>query len=219
MTTHQGRRAAVDPKGQEPDQGYELLLPLERFNHPHLHCRPTNILPEEADSQMDLILNKACAGLRPDLRATGAQMRRAFTRGRFSKTEGTALAWTISGMRDFLFPTWHSLCALTIFELARGMRTLGEEAGGYAGFLNQWARDPDKPLPSAEGWVLSLKNPAHIPPAAIKMAESDPRREDVAETGLSFLNLDGLRYVLPTERLRRLQQARLSAGQPVGEGG
>ena len=197
-----------------------VLLPLERFDRPPLHRRPTNILAAAADDQMDLIVSKSCAGLRHDLRTTGARLRHAFIFGRFGRTERTALAWTVSGMRRFLFPTWHSLCALTLFELARGMRTLGPECGGYAKYLNQWGKAPEKALPSAAGWTLYLHDLNHIPQAAIDMDESDPRREDIAETGVSVLDLSGLRYALPTEALRRLQAtaSRTAPKEPYAQG-
>lgn len=184
------------------------LLPLERFHHPALQRRPTNIVAEQADRQMDMLVRKQCAGLRYGLRITGARLRRAFMSGRFRRNDRIVLEWTISGMREVLFPTWHSLCALTIYELARGMGVMGPEAGGYAGYLNQWAEDPSRPLPSAAGWTLYLRNFSLLPPAAIGMLAGDPRREDIAEIGASVLDLDGLRYSVPTGALRELQIAR-----------
>ena len=186
----------------------ETLLPLEQFDRHPLHRRPTNIIAKQADRQMDMLVRKQCAGLRHDLRVSGARLRRAFIFGRFSYKERGVLQWTVSGMRDFLFPTWHSLCALTIFELARGMRVLGPEAGGYAHYLNQWGQDPNRPLPSAAGWMLHIRDCARLPPAAMNMLEGDPCREDVPEIGASTLNVDGLLYSVPTAELRKLQAAR-----------
>ena len=185
------------------DTKVERLLPLERFDCPQLHRRPTYIMPAAADEQMAMILDKDCAGLRHDLRSTGANMRQAFISGHFDETTQAALQWTIYGMRDELFPTWHSLCALTIFELARGMSVLGAHCGGYAGYLNQWGTNPDHPLPPAHPWIIYPHDLSHIPQAAVEMDESDPRREDF--NGVSLLNVDGLRYGLWTKELRRLR--------------
>ena len=193
-----------------------VLLPLERFDHAPLHRRPANILAKQADRQMEMLLSKQCAGLRTDLRVTGARFRGAFMSGQIGRNERIALEWAISGMRAFLFPTWHSLCALTIFELARGMRLLGPEAGGYAGYLNQWAENPNLALPSAAGWILYVGDFNHLPPAAIGMLAGDPRREDIPEIGASVLNVDGLRYSVPTSALRELQAARGVMPDPSG---
>ena len=185
-----------------------LLLPLERFDHASLHRRPTNIVTEQANRQMEMLLRKQCAGLRNDLRVTGARFRGAFMSGCIGLNERIVLEWTISGMRDFLFPTWHSLCALTIFELARGMGKLGPEAGGFAGYLNRWAQDPDLSLPSAAGWTLYIRDFNLLPPAAVGMLAGDPRRKDIPEIGASVLDVDGLLYSVPTFALRELQVAR-----------
>ena len=191
----------------EPGPG-GTLLPLEQFDQPPLHRRPANIIARQADRQMDMLVRKQCAGLRQDLRVPGARLRHAFIFGRFTHRERAVLQWTVSGMRDFLFPTWHSLCALTIFELARGMRVLGPEAGGYAHYLNQWGRDASRPLPSAAGWMLHIRDCSRLPPAAVDMLEGDPCREDLPEIGASTLNVDGLLYSVPTAELRKLQAAR-----------
>ena len=149
------------------------LFGLDRFDHPALHRRPTNIVAAEADRQMDLIVRKECAGLRRDLRTTGARFRQAFISGRFGRNKRMVLEWAVSGMRDAMFPTWHSLCALTIYELARGMRLLGPSAGGYAKYLNQWAENPERPLPSAAGWILYIHDFNLLPNAAVEMIEGD----------------------------------------------
>ena len=192
---------------REPE-GEVWLLPLERFDHAHLHRRPGNIVAAAADNQMNRILRKACAGLRYGLRTTGARFRQAFISGDFSRNNLVVLEWTISGMREELFPTWHGLCALTVYELARGMRLLGPTAGGYARYLNQWAEDPLRPLPSAAGWTLYLHDLGNLPDVAIEMRAGDPRRRDMPEIGVSVLDVDGLLYSVPTPELRRIQAAR-----------
>ena len=190
------------------ESGVTQLLQQERFDHAALHRRPGNILSAEADNQMDRILRKECAGLRHDLRVGGACFRQAFISGNFGRKEKIVLRWTISGMREELFRTWHGLCALTIYELARGLRLLGSAAGGYAGYLNQWAEDPQHPLPSVAGWMLFIDDYDNLPSAAIALREGDPRRQDVPQLAYSYLDVDGLRYCLPTADLRRIQTTR-----------
>lgn len=196
----------------------EALLPLDRFDHPNLHKRPTNVTPGVADRQMNLVLAKQCAGLRHDLRTTGAAMRRAFIRGRFGRNERVSLEWALSGMRKTHFPIWHSLCALTIHELARGLRILGPTAYGYATYLNQWGEDPSKPLPSAVGWTLAVRDFSALPQVVFDMGENDSRRTDIKEFGTSWLDVDGLCYVMPTKALLAMQADRLALRDASGGG-
>lgn len=191
------------------------LLPLDRFDHPNLHKRPANVLGEGAAWWLNIVIAKECAGLRHDLRSSGARMRQAFIAGDFERNERVALEWTVSGMRDFLLPSWHCVGALTMYELARGLRVLGPSAGGHAAFLNQWGERPDRPLPKPQGTVLAFTDLRLIPCEAIAMAPDDPRREDIPGEGTSCLDLDGLRYVLPTSDLERLQAEAGSKSEPV----
>ena len=156
------------------------LAPLAQFDHPPLHRRPTNIVEAQADCQMDILVRKECAGLRHDLRTTGAQLRNAFRSGRFEHRERASLRWVVSGMREDRFSTWHSLCALTIYELARGMRCIDITGGGYGEYLHQWAENPDLPLPSAAGWTLYINDLSHLPRIAVDMIGTDPRRQDIS---------------------------------------
>ena len=200
-------------------EGEVWLHPLERFDHAALHHRPGNIVPAEADNQMNRILRKACAGLRYGLRTTGARFRQAFISGEFGRNDLMVLEWTIRGMREELFPTWHGLCALTVYELARGMRLLGPTAGGFAWYLNQWAEDPLRPLPSVAGWTLFLRDLATLPDIPLEMREGDPRRRDVPEFNFSILDVDGLLYSVRTPELRRIQATRdeTAGRRPVGD--
>ena len=193
-------------RGQESQRG-EALAPLKLFDRPPLHRRPTNVVAAQANQQMDMIVRKECAGLRHDLRTTGSRFRHAFVSGRFGRNERVTLEWVVAGMSRARFSTWHSLCALTIYELARGMRLLGPAAGGFAEYLNRWAEDPNLPLPSAAGWTLYIHDFSNLPRAAIEMEAADPRRQDIREIGVSILDLDGLRYSLPTEELQKIRVA------------
>lgn len=118
----------------------EVLLPLAQFDSHSLRRHPPHVTPALADGYLDLVLAKACAGLRSELRVGGVDMRQAFMSGRFSGNARRCWAWAFSGLKDRQIPELHAVCALTIYELARGMKAVfGECAGGLAGYLNQGA--------------------------------------------------------------------------------
>ena len=168
----------------EPRRPRAALLPQACFDHPAPHRRPGNILPAQAVAQLDLLVRKACAGMRQDLRVSGARLRRAFITGAFGERDAITLRWAIPGLRPERFPTLHSLCALTVYELARGLRaTLGPDAGGYARELNRWAERPARPLPSAAGWVLYTDACGCTRAGARRSAPRGPRRVLVPRFG------------------------------------
>jgi len=115
-------------------------------------------------------------------------------------------------MREDRFSTWHSLCALTIYELARGMRCIDATGSGYGEYLNQLAENPDLPLPTAAGWNLHINDLSHLPREAVDMMEKDPRRQDISEIGVTILDVEGLRYSVLTEQLREHQATHRFSG-------
>ena len=147
--------------------------------------------------------------MRQDLQVSGARLRRAFITGAFGDRDEITLRWAIPALRPERFPTLHSLCALTIYELARGLRvTLGAEADGYARELNRWAENPARPLPSAAGWILYTDACGSLPAAALEQRPGDPRRKD--RDGCCYLDVDGLCYAVPTTDRLRLQAPSVS---------
>lgn len=191
----------------------EVLLPLARFDSRSLRRRPPHVTPALADGYLDLVLAKACAGLRPELRVGGGDMRQAFMSGQFSGSARRCWAWAFSGLKDRQIPELHTVCALTIYELARGMRAVfGECAGGLAGYLNQWARDPELAMPTCEDLFIGCPINA-APSAALSMLPGHPDRRDRPADGTcppySVLRLGGLNYVLDTQQLNACQNASL----------
>ena len=196
----------------------DVLLPLTQFDRRSLKRRPPHVTSALADGYLDLVLAKACAGLRRDLRVGGANMRRAFMSGRFSGSAHGCWAWAYSGLKDHQIPELHAVCALTIYELARGMRTVfGECAGGLAGYLNQWARDPEMAMPTCEDLFVGCPIDA-APAAALSMRPRHPDRRDRPADGTcrpySILRLGDLNYVLDTEQLNARQQSGPSSPKP-----
>lgn len=187
----------------------EVLLPLAQFDSHSLRRRPPHVTPALADGYLDLVLAKACAGLRPELRVGGADMRQAFMSGRFSSNASGCWAWAFPGLKDRQIPELHAVCALTIYELARGMRAVfGECAGGLASYLNQWARDPERAMPTCEDLFIGCPINA-APSAALSMLPGHPGRPDRPADGAcrpySVLRLGGLNYVLDTQQLNACQ--------------
>ena len=120
----------------QPRRPRATLLPQDCFDHPALHRRPDNITPAMGVAMLEMIVGKQCAGMRPGLRVSGARLRRGFITGAFGERDVRTLRWAIPGMWPQRFPALHCRCALTIYELARGLRaTLGAEACGYTAEL------------------------------------------------------------------------------------
>lgn len=197
----------------------EVLLPLAQFDRHSLRRRPPHVTPALANSYLDLVLAKVCAGLRPELRMGGADMRQAFMSGQFSGNARRCWAWAYSGLRDRQIPELHAVCALTIYELAKGMRAVfGECAGGLAGYLNQWAKDPERAMPTCEHLFVDCPINA-APSAALSMLPGHPDRRDRPADGTcrpySVLRLGGLNYVLDTQQLNVCQKNSLPPLGPV----
>ena len=197
----------------------EALLPLAQFDRYSLRRRPPHVTSELADGYLDLVLAKACAGLRSDLRVDGADMRQAFMSGQFSHNARRCWAWAFSGLKDRQIPELHAVCALTIYELARGMRAVfGECAGGLAGYLNQWAKDPARAMPTCEDPFVGC--PVNVAPSAVlSMLPGHPDRRDRPADGTfrpySVLRLGGLNYVLDTQLLNACQKSSLPPLDPA----
>ena len=197
----------------------EALLPLAQFDRHSLRRRPPHVTSALADGYLDLVLAKACAGLRFDLRVDGVDMRQAFMSGQFSGNARRCWAWAFSGLKDRQIPELHAVCALTIYELARGMRAVfGECAGGLAGYLNQWAKDPARAMPTCEELFVGCPINA-APSAALSMLPGHPDRRDRPADSTcrpySILRLGGLNYVLDTQLLNACQKSSLPPLDPA----
>ena len=178
----------------EPNQmvwGDRKMAPLASFDHPNLHRRPDDVTDAKALKWMSSAIGKECAGMSG--RATGEEVVYAFRSGEVSENVMQSLWWATQNTTPFRpFPTWHAIGCLTIFELARGMSCLDEWAGGYASYLCQWADDPTRPLPTADGWVLTALKPAHLPPQAWEVPAVAVDRDWVRLTVPSGLSYDVL---------------------------
>ena len=203
MISH-GAKSMAGVSRQVP-QSEVLLLPMSRFAHPNLNRRPAHMSEKLADANMSLMLRKACAGLSQDLRVDGAWMRRAFMSGCFDRQARSSWQWAWPGLPECVTPHLHALCALTIRELAWGMREVfGEGAGGLAPYLNQWGEDPHKPLPTGEGVCIMVKSVDDIPSPALAMRTDHPARTDL-EGGLTILELNDIKYGVWTQVLNAHQ--------------
>ena len=126
----------------------EGLYPPERFDHPNLRRLPASFSVERADAALGLLIAKGCAGLRQDLRSTPAALRAAIETMRFPEREASCLRWLLPGLRAEMFRRLASASGITLHHLVRGLWAFwGSGSIAYAPWLNQWARNPDKPLP------------------------------------------------------------------------
>ena len=78
---------------------------------------------------------------------------RRITELTLEEDDGVALRWMITGLhQDEDFVGMHTMSRLTIEELAHLVRSaFGEKQTPYRSWLNQWAREPDRPLPGPNG--------------------------------------------------------------------
>lgn len=175
----------------DPNQmvwGDRKMRPLDDFDHPNLHRRPDDVTDAQALEWMNSAIGKECAGMSG--RATGEEVIQTFRSGEISEKIRKSLWWATRNVTPARpFPTWHAIGRLTIFELARGLSSLDEWAGGYAAYLCQWADKPDRPLPTANGWVLTALKPSHLPLQALDtpvFADSGDWVRLTMPTGLSY---------------------------------
>ena len=114
-------------------EGDACLLPLDRFDHPALHQRPPKWLPLPfVRSHLNMLFGKACAGMRPGVRADGWDVVQGFRRGALSRRELATLHWAAPGLWEDALGMLHVMGRATIFELARGVRYTGWHGRGLA---------------------------------------------------------------------------------------
>ena len=126
----------------------EDLLPAERFDRPELRRLPEDFRQAAADSNLDVLLSKACAGLHHDLWASYDEMRAGFRSGQFPARVEAAVRWNLSGLRVADFRVLACRCGVPLQDLVRDLWTLcGNGRMPHAAWMNQWARDPKLPAP------------------------------------------------------------------------
>ena len=98
----------------------ENLYPPERFDHPPLRHLPRDFDPRRAGAVLSGLIAKGCA----------------------------CLHWLLPGLRADQFRSLASASGITLRDLVRGLWTLwGHGRVPHAPWLNQWARNPEKPVP------------------------------------------------------------------------
>ena len=151
-------------------------------------------------NHIDLFIRKGCAGLRNEYRVSPEQAYRAMQSGEFSRTEEVAVRWALDGMRPEEFGSLHSVGKLTIEELARMVRTLYPLEAPWRTWLNQWARDPDRAMPTEEDFTWELEAPGELEDIDLReVKRGDERRID--EDGNTYVKLNGILYCIRTDRL------------------
>ena len=100
-------------------------------------------------------IRKGCAGLAHRYRRDPDILYRRIMDKTLDDEDGPALRWMLSGFhRAEDFVRMHTRGRLTIEELAYLVRfAFGEDDTPYRCWLNQWGRDPQRPLPSLFGTI------------------------------------------------------------------
>ena len=162
-----------------PEDG-ACLLPLDRFDHPALRQRPPKWLPLPfVRSHLNTLFGKACAGMRPGVRADGWDVVQGFRRGVLSRRELATLRWAAPGLWEDALGMLHVMGRAAIFELGRGVHHMGWHGRGLA-------------------WELR----------ALSLPLGHPDRREWLEDGPTCLTVDGLTFVVNSAALERLQRRR-----------
>ena len=187
---------AYEPHNDEP------LLPVESFRDPRLQIRPPFLNDQIRQTHFRFFIGKQCAGLRHELRMDPGELYQQIVEDRLGEKAITPVRWALSGMRfPREFPMLHCIAGLTIEELARLSRHAGPPGREIQrAWLNQWAHDPSRPMPSATERAIGLNQLDELDDidlATIPM--SDPRRyEEPQEDGttITCFKLNGILYYL-----------------------
>ena len=176
------------PKRADPK---EELLPSERFDHPALKRRPCYVPEREGIETFSFMLRKGCAGLAHRHRREPEPLYRRITRQTMRAKDVAAVRWMISALHtDEDFVRLHTMGRLSIEELAYVVRTAyGPARAPFRAWLNQWAREPEKPLPSLPGTVMLRSEDELMGLRIDDIPAGDDRRID--EEGVTYLKLNG----------------------------
>ena len=190
------RHEGPGPQWPETVDPSEELLPASRFDHPALKRRPLYVPQRVGVKTFSFMMRKGCAGLAHCYRREPEALYRRITELTLKEDDGVALRWMIAGLHhgeDFV--GMHTMSRLTIQELAHLVRSaFTEKETPYRSWLNQWGREPDRPLPSLPG-VIPLESEDDLTGLHIDdIPVGDDRRID--HDGITYLKLHGHRYWL-----------------------
>lgn len=130
------------PRGAPPE-----LLPLERFDHPNLHCKRAKVTEDSANAWADITIGKACAGLRRDLVCSAPELRGAIRAGVFTDCEVDCFGWTLGGLRIYQVHELYTMWRHSMYELARAIKVTRDGNHPLSRWLNLWGANPERPLP------------------------------------------------------------------------
>ena len=194
---HEGPGPQLPAKGTPRD---EKLLPAEAFDHPALKRRPPYVPERFARRTFAFAVKKSCAGLAHRYRRDPGELYDRIVSRTLAIGDRVALCWMTSGLQfstDFV--RLHTVGRLTIEELAYTVRFACGERTPYRTWLNQWGRDPNRPLPSFRD-DFPLERPDELAGLDLRdIPPGDDRRIDV--DGTSYFKLNAHLYWLPTALL------------------
>ena len=187
------------------------------FQQPALRRRPDNVTDALADRCVDGMMQKACAGMKHQYRASGNEVRQAFQDCQFQGRVMGALIWALPGIREDQMEGMFPLFGLSMQEMAEGFRFLcGEGADGYANHINLMADEAlSPPAPSASPWlqrghvscILTREDltGGMAPPPLWRVQEGDPRRSRCVINGRPhvIVSLGRIHYYVDESDWRR----------------
>ena len=194
---HEGPGPQLPEKDAPRD---DTLLPAEAFDHPALKRRPPYAPERLGLRNFTFTMQKACAGLNHHYRRDPKEVYARIVSRSLVPDDSPVLRWMTTGLQfSWLFVRLHAVGRLTIEELAYTVRFACGDQAPYRTWLNQWGRNPNRPLPSFRD-DFPLERPDELVGLdARDIPPDDDRRIDV--DGTTYLKLNGHMYWLPTHLL------------------
>ena len=133
---------------EDADPTRTKLQPLARFDHPNLHRvrmgRP-DCIPEQA---IQMQMRKAMAGAPARERVDAHALRRALQRGRLGAKQRRCVDDLVASYRRWEMHLPFTAWGLSIYALARVVTDTYGGVHAWAPWLNLWADNPERKLPT-----------------------------------------------------------------------
>lgn len=174
----------------------ETLLPGECFDHETLKKPPQYVPERQGGKTFGFMLDKGCAGLAYECRTDAGGLHARIASRTMVESDTVPARWMLSGLQtDEDFVRLHTMGRLSIASLAYLVReAFGETRAPWRQWLNQWGRDPGKPLPTLPGDVRLESADDLVGLHVDDIALDDERRID--ESGITYVKLNGHLYWL-----------------------
>lgn len=133
---------------EDADVGRLVLEPLERFDHPKLHEVRMGQPEWDPEEAISFHMRKAMAGAPASERIDSKRLRRALQRGRLGRKQRRCVDEMVASFRQWEMHLPFTAWGLSVYELARVVTKTYAGTHCWAPWLNLWADDPQRALPT-----------------------------------------------------------------------